>query len=578
VLLALAVYGVIVALLVHNSLAAARLHRKTSDAFELARYNVAAEESLERKYRLEPGPTVRASYYAAADAFSTALHQAASTGDARDRAQVDSALAAHQAFVEDIGRLFAAVDAGDSRQVLAIDALEDPDFDALESQIDRLASDDRQEANLAISGAAAVQNGVIIATPLTLVIGLILLAIFWNMLRHRTVEALRAEQHALATSERRLRALLKNATDMILLVDAAGQIQADKASPEQFLGFAQQAIVGHPLVDLLLPDDRGRVGTVLRDLIEHPGSSFTVEMRCVSVEGVTVNVEAAVTNLLADADVGAVVVNCYDITERRQVEAQLIQAQKMEGIGRLAGGIAHDFNNILTAIIGYAGLARRELPEGSPGRDDIDGVLNAASRAGDLTRQLLAFARKQPARPQLVDPRSLIVNLESLLARMLGEDITLAVVVDARLGLIRIDPVQFEQLLVNLAVNARDAMPEGGELRIATSTASVRFDGVDVAAAGAEPNDYVCLTVSDTGTGISPDVRPHIFEPFFTTKDPARGTGLGLSTCYGIVEQAGGHIVVESALGSGSTFNVYFPSVAPVDAVPVAAGSGVFAS
>lgn len=566
VLLGLAAFGVVVSLLVHNSLASARQHQRTSQSFEAARYAVASEESLERKYRLEPGPAVRDSYNAAATAFVDALQAARISGDVRDRAQVDSALAAHRGFEAIVVNLFGAVDSGDATQVLVFDGQEDPVFNALQAQVDVAASDDLREADDALARAAAVQNGVILATPVALVVGLALLAVFWDMLRRRALEALLAERAALAASERRVRALLENGTDMILLLNSDGEVQADQSTPDRFLGFSREVLVGSPFLGCVHPAERARVAVSFDELLQAPGTAVTLGLRCVAADGSDVTLEATLTNLLDDPDVGAVVINCQDITKRQQMEAQLLQAQKMEGIGRLAGGIAHDFNNILTAIIGYASLARREFPEGSAGRDDIDGVLSSATRAGDLTRQLLAFARKQPARPQLVNPNVLIVNLESLLARMLGEDVTLAVALAPEPGMIRIDPVQFEQVLVNLAVNARDAMPEGGELRIATGTALARFDGPDAGPDG-ELQDCFCLTVADTGTGISPEALPHIFEPFFTTKDPAAGTGLGLSTCYGIVEQAGGHIELDSTPGGGATFRVYLPSATRVGTV-----------
>ncbi len=574
VLLALAIFGVLVALLAHDSLATARRHRTVSDAFEAARYDLAVEESLERKYRLEPSPAVRTSYHATADAFVVALQQAASLLAARDRARIASELAIHEEFVAVSDRLFDAIDAGDDPRVLALDGQEDPTFEALQAQVDAAASDHRLAAARASDRAGAIQRAVLIATPIALLVGLILLAIFWDTLRRRTVETLRADQRALANSERRIRALIENATDVILLLDRAGRIQPDKASPDEFLGFGWESGVGRLLLDYVHPDDRERVAAMMRELVHRPGSSQSIELRCTTATGEVAVLEAAVTNLLDDADIGAVVVNCHDVTRRRQVEAELLQAQKMEGIGRLAGGIAHDFNNILTAIIGYAGLARRELPEGNPGRDDIDEVLKSATRASDLVGQLLAFARKQPAEPQLVSPNDIITNVDALLGRMLGEDIALSVALDAGSGLVSIDVVQFEQVLVNLAVNARGAMPDGGELRIATSDVAIRFDGAD-GRPDTEPQDYICLEVRDTGTGISQEALPHIFEPFFTTKEMGKGTGLGLSTCYGIVEQAGGHIIAKSKPGKGTTFMVYLPCVSAGETPPASSDPAV---
>ena len=256
----------------------------------------------------------------------------------------------------------------------------------------------------------------------------------------------------------------------------------------------------------------------------------------------------------------ALLVVADDMTERKQMEAQFLQAQKMEGIGRLAGGIAHDFNNLLTAIVGYAELAQVSLPDASPIRADIQQVVSAANRARDLTRQLLAFARRQVMQPKIVNLNDLVLDTQMLLRRLIGEDIELTALPDPALGFTRIDPGQLEQILVNLAVNARDAMPSGGELRIETANVTVGAGRLGYPA-DTTPGDYVRLTVADTGTGMSEATLAHVFEPFFTTKEPDKGTGLGLATCYGIVHQAGGQITVASVPGEGTSFNVYLPRV-----------------
>jgi len=239
----------------------------------------------------------------------------------------------------------------------------------------------------------------------------------------------------------------------------------------------------------------------------------------------------------------------------------------MEGIGRLAGGIAHDFNNLLTAILGHAEMARTDVAEGDPAQSNIAEITRAAQRAADLTRQLLAFARRQIIEPKIVDLNSLVLNVDKMLRRLLGEDVELITVPDPSLWRVRIDPGQFEQVLVNLAVNARDAMPGGGRLLIETSNV---FLDADFARhhATVQPGPHVLLSVTDTGTGMDQEVLAHIFEPFFTTKEVGKGTGLGLATCYGIVKQNRGSIWVYSEKGIGTTFKIYLPRAeAPVETV-----------
>jgi PAS domain S-box-containing protein len=263
--------------------------------------------------------------------------------------------------------------------------------------------------------------------------------------------------------------------------------------------------------------------------------------------------------------VGAIVM---DITERKRLEAQFLQAQKMEGVGQLAGGIAHDFNNLLTAITGYAEMARDSLASDDLIRQDLDEILKAAGRATSLTRQLLAFARKQNIEPHALNLNDLILEIDKLLRRLIGEDIELVVLPAPDLGMVKADPGQIEQVLVNLAINARHAMPGGGKLTI--ETRNVVLDEEEARQyLGVAPGAYIFLAISDTGVGMDPETQAHLFEPFFTTKGPGQGTGLGLATCYGIVKQHGGHISAYSELGHGTTFKIYLPRAAG----PAPAGS-----
>ena len=251
-----------------------------------------------------------------------------------------------------------------------------------------------------------------------------------------------------------------------------------------------------------------------------------------------------------------------DVTGRKSLEEQFRQAQKLEGVGRLAGGVAHDFNNLLTVIIGITGdmLEKPTADLSREARKNLGRILKAGERAAALTKQLLAFSRKQVVRPTVLSLNTIVANVESMLRRLIGEDIELRSILAADLGRVRADAGHLEQVLVNLAVNARDAMPTGGTLII--ETANVELDGEYARAhASVTPGRYAMMAVSDTGGGMSPEVQARLFEPFFTTKELGRGTGLGLATVYGIVKQNGGNIWVYSELNKGATFKIYLPLV-----------------
>jgi PAS domain S-box-containing protein len=262
----------------------------------------------------------------------------------------------------------------------------------------------------------------------------------------------------------------------------------------------------------------------------------------------------------AGARSGAVV-TLLDITERRALEEQFAQAQKMEAVGRLAGGVAHDFNNVLTAILGYSDQLLDELTAFNVSQESVAEIRRACERAGALTRQLLTFSRKQVVAPRILDLNDVVGNIEKMLRCTIGDDIRLSLRLQPGLGAVRADPVQMEQVLLNLAVNARDAMPQGG--RLVVETCDVTLDEEDLRGqVDLQPGPFVRLSVCDTGSGIPAEVLAHIFEPFFTTKELGKGTGLGLSTVYGIVKECGGHILVESRAEVGTTFRLYFPRTA----------------
>lgn len=250
----------------------------------------------------------------------------------------------------------------------------------------------------------------------------------------------------------------------------------------------------------------------------------------------------------------------------RQSEQQLRQAQKMEAVGKMAGGLAHDFNNLLTVIMGYAQVLLGEIPPGHPLRSNIEEMQNAGDRAATLIRQLLTFSRKQPSEPKILSIHSVVTNFESMVRRLIGEDLELRIRLSPQDLRIKADPAQIEQVLMNLVINARDAMPKGGSLTIETSIVDLTHPPIYHVRPWV-PGSFVKLSVSDTGTGMAPEVLTHIFEPFFTTKEEGKGTGLGLSTVFGIVTQNGGGIDVTSHVEQGSRFDVYFPNI-PADCAP----------
>jgi two-component system cell cycle sensor histidine kinase/response regulator CckA len=257
--------------------------------------------------------------------------------------------------------------------------------------------------------------------------------------------------------------------------------------------------------------------------------------------------------------ISAVTAQLGAVIHRKFLEEQLRQSQKMEAIGRLAGGVAHDFNNLLTVIIGHAFLLREEVGEGSVSSESAEEILESAHRAAALTRQLLAFSRREVVQPQVLNLNDVVSGMDRMLRRIVGEDIELLTSMDTPLDRVKADATQMEQVILNLVVNARDAMPDGGHVTIQTGNTTELLDAVAAERNGVAAGNYVLLKVSDTGHGMDAETLRHIFEPFFTTKEVGQGTGLGLSTVYGIIRQAGGAIAVTSEPGSGTVFKIYLP-------------------
>ena len=363
-----------------------------------------------------------------------------------------------------------------------------------------------------------------------------------------------AEQ-ALKSSEERFRTLFEHAGDAIFISGIDGHFVDVNQTACDRLGYTKAELVGLSLAAISPPELVPSIGERLATIQETGSLAFeTVHLRR---DGTAVPVEMIATMLTLEGK-PAVLGISRDVSERKGAEAeraaledQLRQAQKMEGIGKLAGGIAHDFNNLLTAIRGNASLALLSLPPGEGPRQDLEQIEEAADRAAGLTRQLLAFARRTVLQPEVVDLREIVRRLEPMLHRLIGEDVSLVTVVSGDACCVLADPGQLEQVIVNLAVNARDAMPDGGKLTI-----EVAYGEVDE---GAAP--MATMAVTDTGTGMAAETLDHIFEPFFTTKGPGKGTGLGLSTAYGIVKQSGGTVTAQSEPGRGSTLTVILPRV-----------------
>src|SRR3989441_3650595 len=371
------------------------------------------------------------------------------------------------------------------------------------------------------------------------------------------------QREALRSQERLLRQIIDANPSLIFVKDWDGRFVLVNEATAQVYGTSVAALVGKTDADFnpnveevahFLRDDRdvmssGQPKVIAEELVTNPATGETRWFQTIKVP------------LRAPEEGSATMLGvATEITERKRLEEQLLQSQKMEAVGQLAGGVAHDFNNILTAIVGYTDLLAADLDGNVRQLEDLEEIRKAARRAAALTRQLLAFSRKQVLEPRIIDVNGVALNLDKMLRSLISENIELKTELATDLAAARADPNQLEQVIMNLAINARDAMPEGGTLTIETGNATLD-QSYAAQHVSVIPGDYVMLAVSHTGCGMDQNTQARIFEPFFTTKPPGRGTGLGLSTVYGIVKQSGGNIWLYSEVGKGTTFKVYLPAI-----------------
>ncbi|MCI0695683.1 PAS domain S-box protein [candidate division KSB1 bacterium] len=375
-------------------------------------------------------------------------------------------------------------------------------------------------------------------------------------------------------SEERYRALYDDNPAMYFTIDVGGKILSVNQFGADQLGYKVEELVGQSVLNVFYEEDKSTAQQNLTAWLQNPEQIAPCELRKVRKDGAIVWVKELARVVRDSAGRPVVLIVCEDITKSKQMEEallqreeQLRQAHKMEAIGRLAGGVAHDFNNMLTAIIGTAEMSMLELHRDHPLRKDLKEIKQTADRAANLARQLLTFARRQIIAPSLLNLNDVLLNLDKLLHRLAGDNVDLAISTAPDLGFIKVDSGQIEQMIINLASNARDAMPNGGKLKIETANVTL-----DEAHARQHPEitsgEYVMLTVRDAGAGMAEEIKKHLFEPFFSAKDTGKGTGLGLATAYGIVQQNHGHIAVDSAPGQGTAFRIYFPRLADTGMAP----------
>ena len=380
------------------------------------------------------------------------------------------------------------------------------------------------------------------------------------VLNARDVSERKRADRALRESEERYRDLFDHASDLVCMSAPDGSLLYVNQAWIDGTGYGEDEIGRMQLLDVVHPESRAFYTDVL-DRVLAGARLDHVEFVFVPKTGVPITVEGNLSCTFKDGQASVVRGIYRDVTERKRVEDHLRRAERMQAAGKLAGGVAHEVNNMMTGVIGFSEFLLRSLEEGDARRADVEEIIKAGTRAADVTRQLLAFTRQQFLQPQLLDVNAVVLDMEKLLRRSLGEAHALELQLSSDVGLLRADRGQLEQVLINLVINARDALTGHGRVSIETRTAvwdevyAQRHEGVDL-----PRGRYVMLAVSDTGCGMEPDIHARIFEPFFTTKPVGQGTGLGLSTVYGIVKQSGGYVWVYSEVGQGSVFKIYLPA------------------
>lgn len=386
-------------------------------------------------------------------------------------------------------------------------------------------------------------------------VGIVLLFVVYVIYQQYQIHRFR--MHLVAQDE--LFALIgENAADMIAVVTVDGRRLYNSPSYEKVLGYSAEELERTSSYEQVHPDDLAAVKAAALEA-RTTGLGRRMEYRVRHKNGEWRVLESTASAVRDEqGKVEKLVIVNRDITERRELEQQLVLSQRLEAVGKLSGGVAHDFNNILGVIIGYSEALQQDIKPENSLREAVDEIQRAGQRAAALTQQLLAFSRKQVLEPKILDVNSIIADMQKMLHRLIGEDVALKFNPGAGLGNVKADRGQLEQVVLNLAVNARDAMPHGGELRIETSNAELNEKDAQ-RHRYVVPGRYIMLKVNDTGTGMDAETQSHIFEPFFTTKEKGKGTGLGLATVYGVVKQSGGYIWLDSAPGKGTTFHIFLP-------------------
>jgi len=420
-------------------------------------------------------------------------------------------------------------------------------------------------------------NSLLLNHPVRGLLGLVLLFDVYVIYQQLQIFRMRKE---LLKREELFRVITENAADMIAVVDSQGKRLYNSPSYERVLGYSQKELQQTSAYDWIHPEDQARVKNAAIEL-QQTGAGHRIEYRMRHKDG-TWRILESTASMITESHgrFGHLVIVNRDVTDRRKLEEQFRQVLKMEAVGRLSGGIAHDFNNILGVIIGYSELLRERLDAKDPLVSCVDEILAAGRRGASLIRQLLAFSRQQVLEPKIIDLNMIVSDTEKMLRRLIGEDIDLETSLEPGLAKITADQTQIEQVLLNLCVNARDAMPNGGKLTIRTENTEMSEADIRRYSYPVKPGPYVLLSVSDNGIGMNAETQARVFEPFFTTKEKGKGTGMGLATVYGIVKQSDGYIEVHSEPGAGTTFRIYLPQasgtseIAERDKKPASAAGG----